>query len=90
MRYFAPSYHRPRYDLPLPQLTTDNLLFYGTAAVLAMLFIYLWRRKELLSVFTGGRWWLTWMAIAILTLMDELTSIFYLSLIHISEPTRPY
>ncbi|MBI5647696.1 MAG: APC family permease [Ignavibacteriae bacterium] len=61
----------------MPHLTTDNLVFYGTAAVLAMLFVYLWRRKELLSVFTGGRWWLTWMAIAILTLMDELTSIFY-------------
>ena len=45
--------------------------------MLAVLFIYLWRRKELLSVFAGGRWWLTWLAIAIITLMDELTSIFY-------------
>jgi amino acid transporter len=40
-------------------------------------FIYLFRKKELLSYFSGGRWWLTWLSIAVITLMDELTSIFY-------------
>lgn len=50
-----------------------------TAVVVGVtaLFIWLFRRKNLLSYFDGGRWWLTWLAIAVITLMDELTSIFY-------------
>jgi amino acid transporter len=40
-------------------------------------FFYLFRKKELLSYFSGGKWWLTWLSIAVITLMDELTSIFY-------------
>lgn len=40
-------------------------------------FIYLIRKKNLLSFMDGGKWWLTWLAIAIITLMDELTSVFY-------------
>lgn len=40
-------------------------------------FIWLLRRKNLLAFFSGGRWWLTWLSIAVITLMDELTSIFY-------------
>jgi amino acid transporter len=40
-------------------------------------FAYLLTRKNLLAYFSGGRWWLTWLSIAIITLMDELTSIFY-------------
>ncbi|MBL0176568.1 MAG: APC family permease [Ignavibacteria bacterium] len=44
---------------------------------LVLMFGILWRRKDLLSIFANGRWWLTWFAISILTLMDELTSIFY-------------
>jgi hypothetical protein len=52
------------------------VLILVNAAVLA-LFIRLFMRKNLLAYFTGGRWWLTWLAIAVITLMDELTSIFY-------------
>jgi amino acid transporter len=44
---------------------------------LVALFIYLMRRKELLSYHHQGRWWLTWLAIGVITLMDEFTSIFY-------------
>lgn len=40
-------------------------------------FAFLFRKKNLLSYFSGGRWWLTWLSIAVITLMDELTSIFY-------------
>jgi hypothetical protein len=40
-------------------------------------FAWLTRRKNLLSYFADGRWWLTWLSIAVITLMDELTSIFY-------------
>jgi amino acid transporter len=41
------------------------------------IFAYLLTKKNLLSYFSGGRWWLTWLSIGIITLMDELTSIFY-------------
>ncbi len=44
---------------------------------LVFLFIYLWKKKNLLSSFEGGRWYLSWLAVAVITLMDELTSIFY-------------
>ncbi len=30
-----------------------------------------------MSYFEAGRWWVTWFAVSIITLMDELTSIFY-------------
>jgi len=49
------------------------LLNVGMIAV----FVWLFRKKNLLSYFSGGRWWLTWLSIAVITLMDELTSIFY-------------
>ncbi|MFA4901719.1 MAG: amino acid permease [Desulfobaccales bacterium] len=44
---------------------------------LVAFFIYLLRNKELLSYHHKGRWWLTWLAIGVITLMDEFTSIFY-------------
>jgi len=47
------------------------------AVIIIGVFIRLFRTKNLLSYFSGGRWWLTWLSIAVITLMDELTSIFY-------------
>ncbi|MEW6061273.1 MAG: amino acid permease, partial [Bacteroidota bacterium] len=47
-----------------------NLALLGT-------FVYALTRKNLLAYFSQGRWWLTWLSIAVITLMDELTSIFY-------------
>jgi len=44
--------------------------------ILIATFVYLIRKKNLLSFFEG-RWWLTWLAVGIITLMDELTSIYY-------------
>ena len=44
---------------------------------LILLFIYLFRRKSLLSFHQDGRIWLTYFAVGIITLMDEFTSIFY-------------
>jgi len=41
------------------------------------LFGYLLRRQGLLGYAKGGRWYLTWLATGIITLMDELTSVFY-------------
>ncbi len=48
-------------------------------AGLVGLFIYLAKKKNLLSFLDGGKWWLTWLAVAIITLMDELTSVFYVA-----------
>lgn len=47
-----------------------NFLFF-------LIFIYLIKRKNLLSYYEAGRWWITWFAVSIITMMDELTSIFY-------------
>ena len=44
---------------------------------LVALFVYLLRKKELLTSQSQGRIWLTYLAVAIITLMDEFTSIFY-------------
>jgi amino acid transporter len=44
---------------------------------LTSLFVVLLRRGSLLTFHHSGRLWLTWLAIAIITLMDEFTSIFY-------------
>jgi len=46
-------------------------------ATLILLFARLLRKKDLLSYFSGGRWWLTWLSVGVIALMDELTSIFY-------------
>ncbi len=54
-----------------------TLVLIAAVAGLAALFAFLWRRKNFLAFFEGGKWWITWIAIAIITLMDELTSIFY-------------
>ena len=44
---------------------------------LGVLFATLVLRPRLLGFATGGKWYLTWLAIGVITLMDELTSIFY-------------
>src|SRR5262250_1519863 len=35
------------------------------------------RRKGLLGYAKGGKWYVTWLATGVITLMDELTSVFY-------------
>src|SRR5262245_5118889 len=34
-------------------------------------------RPDLLGFARGGKWYLTWLAVGVITLMDEATSIFY-------------
>lgn len=34
-------------------------------------------KKDYLTYLYNGKWWLTWLAVGIITLMDELTSIYY-------------
>jgi amino acid transporter len=45
--------------------------------ILIFIFVKIYRKKDSIVYFGGGRWWLTWLSLAIITLMDELTSIFY-------------
>src|SRR5438552_14917807 len=51
-------------------------LFWLNVGLLAF-FAVLLQRPNLLGFAKGGRWYLTWFAIGLITLMDELTSIFY-------------
>ena len=44
---------------------------------LLLLFIWMFRQRDLLSFNQGGRVWLTYLAVGVITLMDELTSVFY-------------
>jgi hypothetical protein len=44
---------------------------------LVILFVYLFRQRNLLSYHQGGRVWLTYLSVGVITLMDEFTSIFY-------------
>ena len=46
---------------------------------LAGLFFHLLRKRDLLSFSDHGKFWLTWLSVAIITLMDELTSVFYVA-----------
>ena len=50
-------------------LTALNL---GLVAIFAVVF----RKPDLLGFAKGGKWYLTWLAIGVITLMDELTSVF--------------
>jgi hypothetical protein len=45
--------------------------------VLVAAFAFLLRRRNLLGYAHGGKWYLTWLSIGVITLMDELTSVFY-------------
>ncbi len=56
-------------------MKTIILLLFNAALV--GLFIYILRRPGSLSYYQGGRVWLSWLAVAVITLMDELTSVFY-------------
>ena len=44
---------------------------------LAVFFLRLVRAPGLLGFAKGGKWYLTWLSIGVITLMDELTSVFY-------------
>jgi amino acid transporter len=55
----------------------ETFSFIVINAALVGLFIYLTRKKDFLSFVYNGKWMLTWLAVGIITLMDELTSIYY-------------
>ena len=52
-------------------------LLIGLNVALAAFFAWVLRRQNLLGYAKGGKWYLTWLSIGVITLMDELTSVFY-------------
>ena len=44
---------------------------------LVAIFFFVLRKKNMIAYNHQGRWWLTWLSVAVITLMDELTSVFY-------------
>jgi amino acid transporter len=58
-------------------LHLKSILLIAVNLGLVGLFIYLLRKPGRLSYYLNGRWWLTWLSVAVITLMDELTSVFY-------------
>ena len=55
---------------------TFIVLFWLNVALLAVFAVIL-MRPQLLGYAKGGKWYLTWLSIGVITLMDELTSVFY-------------
>ncbi len=53
------------------------MLFIILNIVLAVVFFLIIKKSNFLTYFHGSRWWLTWFAVGIITLMDEVTSIYY-------------
>ena len=53
------------------------LTLFWVNVVLLVVFVVVLRRPGLLGFAKGGKWYLTWLAIGVITLMDELTSVFY-------------
>ena len=56
-------------------MKTAILLVLNLAIV--AVFVLLLRKPGRLSYYANGRWWLTFLSVAVITLMDELTSVFY-------------
>src|SRR5215813_4251479 len=61
--------------IPGIQLTHTLLFLLNIGLVFG--FGLLLRRKGMLGYAKGGKWYLTWLAVGVITLMDELTSVFY-------------
>src|SRR6185503_8306172 len=57
------------------RMTTLALVLLNVGLV--AFFAWLLRRPNLLGYAKGGKWYLTWLSIGVITLMDELTSVFY-------------
>ncbi len=53
------------------------LVLFWLNVILLAVFAVILQRPGLLGFAKGGKWYLTWLSIGVITLMDELTSIFY-------------
>ena len=54
-----------------------SIILIAVNLALVGFFIYLLRKPGRLSYYLNGRWWITWLSVGVITLMDELTSVFY-------------
>ena len=55
----------------------NQTVLFALNVILLAVFGSLLRSKGLLGYAKGGKWYLTWLATGVITLMDELTSVFY-------------
>jgi amino acid transporter len=55
----------------------SSVLYIVINVLLVAIFVKLMSKKDFLTYLYNGRWLLTWIAVGIITMMDELTSIFY-------------
>src|SRR5512133_370063 len=67
----------PDMDTFIAMITMKGILLTFLNAGLFLLFFILLRRPNLLTYHHGGKIWLTYLAVGVITLMDEFTSIFY-------------
>ena len=58
-------------------MSTGTILLILANLALVAVFGRLLLRRDLLGFAQGGKWYLTWLSIGVITLMDELTSVFY-------------
>ena len=54
-----------------------SILLIAINLALLVVFFFLLRKPGRISYYANGRWWLTFLSVAVITLMDELTSVFY-------------
>src|SRR5262249_17330106 len=67
----------PRRPLRRTRARMTFLVLFWLNLALLCVFVVLALRPGLLGFAKGGKWYLTWFAVGLITLMDELTSIFY-------------
>jgi hypothetical protein len=58
-------------------MSTGTVLLILANLALVAVFARLLLRRDLLGFAQSGKWYLTWLSIGVITLMDELTSVFY-------------
>jgi amino acid transporter len=61
----------------VPPLTPKTAILLVLNLAVGAVFLLVLRKPGRLSYYDQGRWWLTWLSVAVITLMDELTSVFY-------------
>jgi len=77
----APARHHAAAKCPHPDnhkgMPMKTLALTVLNLTLVLVFLVLLKRRDLLTYSHQGRVWLTYLAVAVITLMDEFTSIFY-------------
>jgi amino acid permease-like protein len=58
-------------------MSVTTIVLSAVNILLICVFVWLATRSGLLGFAKGGKWYLTWLATGVITLMDELTSVFY-------------